>query len=97
MKFETPAPKKEKPIEEKKPVVETTTPKQKEKPFEAKKAVVIEKQKPLPIHQISTNQKYTHDGFLVEILGSIEFIRVPAGKFLMGSNNGDSDEKPQQP
>ncbi len=28
-------------------------------------------------------------------LGGMEFMRVQAGRFLMGSNNGDSDEKPQ--
>jgi len=49
----------------------------------------------LPIHQISSNQKYTNNGFLVEILGGIEFVRVPAGKFLMGSDNGNDNERPQ--
>ncbi len=98
LKVETPAPKKEEPIEKKKPVVEIPAPKQKEKPVEIKKAV-IEKPKPLPVPQISTNQKYTEDGFLLEILGGIEFVRVPAGKFLMGSTKENKsaydDERPQ--
>jgi formylglycine-generating enzyme required for sulfatase activity len=94
LSFEMPMPKKEEPIEEKKPIVETPASKQKEKPVEVKKTV-IEKPKPLPVPQFSTNQKYTEDGFLVEIVGGMEFVRVPAGKFLMGSENGDANEKPQ--
>jgi len=84
MNVETPALKKEEPIEEKKPVVETPTLKQKEKPVEVKKAA-IEKRKPISVTQISTNQKNTENGFLVEILSGIEFVRVPAGIFLMGA------------
>ena len=95
LKFETPPSKpKDNPIQEKKSVIETTAPIKKEKPVEVKKPV-FEKQKPLPVHQISTNQKYTHDGFLVEILDGIEFVRVPAGKFLMGSNDHSDEEKPE--
>ncbi|MBI5293827.1 MAG: SUMF1/EgtB/PvdO family nonheme iron enzyme [Chloroflexi bacterium] len=59
------------------------------------KKPVLETPKPLPAPQISSKHQYTHDGFLVEILGGMEFMRVPAGRFLMGSNNGGSDEKPQ--
>jgi len=80
--------------EQKKSVVETPAPKQEEKPVEVKKAV-IEKPKPLPVPQISTNQKYTKNSFLVETFSGIEFVRVPAGKFLIGSEIGDSSEKPQ--
>ena len=86
LKLETPAPKKDETIEERKPLIETPSPKQKEKPVEVKKAV-IEKQKPISVPQISTNQKYTKNGFLVEILGGMEFMRVPAGKFLMGEDS----------
>ncbi len=57
---------------------------------------IVEKPKPLPVPQISTTKKYTPDGFLVEIFGGMEFVHVPAGKFLMGSKNGDDDEKPQR-
>jgi formylglycine-generating enzyme required for sulfatase activity len=74
----------ETPAEKKKPVVEMPAPKQKEKPVEVKKAV-IEKPKPVSVPQISTDQKYTESGFLVEILGGIEFMRVQGSKFLMGS------------
>jgi formylglycine-generating enzyme required for sulfatase activity len=98
LNVETLAPKKEEPIEEKKPVVEILAPKQKEKAVEVKKAVV-EKPKPFSIPQISANQKYTENGFLVEVLGGIEFVRVPAGKFLMGSTKENEsaydDERPQ--
>ncbi len=65
-----------------------------ETPVQEKK-VVIETPKPESISQISSKQKYTTDGFLVEILGGMEFMRVPAGNFLMGSDNGSSGEKPQ--
>jgi toxoflavin biosynthesis protein ToxD len=69
-----------------------------QKPIEQKKPV-IEKPKPAPFPQISTNQKYTKNGFLVEVIRDIEFVRVPAGKFLMGSKNDHKlaydDEKPQ--
>jgi formylglycine-generating enzyme required for sulfatase activity len=75
-------------------IVETSEPKQSEKSIEQKKAFV-EKLKSVLISQISTNQKYTKDGFLVEIIGGVEFVRVPSGKFLMGSNNGENDQKPQ--
>jgi hypothetical protein len=75
-------------------MVETPEPKQSEKSIEQKKTVV-ENLKPVLFHQISTNQKYTNDGFLVEIVGGIEFVRVPSGKFLMGSNNGENDQRPQ--
>jgi hypothetical protein len=71
------------------------------KPIEEKKTVV-EKPKPaqgLVSPQLSLTQKYTLDGFLVEILGDIEFLRIPAGKFLMGSINenklSSGDEQPQ--
>lgn len=98
LNFEPPAPKKEESAEKKKPVVEMPAPKQKETPAEVKKAV-IEKPKPLSVPQISTNQKYTENGFLVEILGGIEFVRVPAGKFLMGSTKENKSaydgERPQ--
>jgi len=65
-----------------------------ETPVQEKK-FVIETPKPAPISQISSKQKYTTDGFLVEILGGMEFMRVPAGNFLMGSDNGRDNEKPQ--
>ena len=98
LKVETPAPKKEEPIDEKKPVVETPASKQKENPVAVKK-VVTAKPKPLPVPQISTNQKYTENGYLVEVLSGIEFVRVPAGKFLMGSTKENKsaydDERPQ--
>jgi len=31
----------------------------------------------------------------ITLSNGMEFMRIPAGKFLMGSNNGDSNEKPQ--
>lgn len=74
--------------------VEAPAVKQKEKPVDLKKAV-IEKPKPFPVPQISTNQKYSENGFLIEILGGIELVRIPAGKFLMGSDNGRDNEKPK--
>ena len=94
LNIEKPAPKKEKSIEDRKPVFETPASKQKEKPVEVKKEV-IEKPKPIYIPQISTNKKYTINGFLVESLGGTEFVCVPSGEFLMGSENNNSDEKPQ--
>lgn len=93
-----PASKKEKPIEEKKPVIKTPDFKQQKKPAEVQKPV-NKKPKPLFVPQISTNQKYTENGFLVEVLGGIEFVRVPAGNFLMGSTienkSAYDDERPQ--
>jgi len=95
LNFEAPAPKKEEAIEEKKPVIETPAPKQSQaesltyKTSVEVKKTAIDKPKPLPVPQISTNQKYTENGFLVEILGGIEFMRVPAGKFLMGSTHNE--------
>jgi formylglycine-generating enzyme required for sulfatase activity len=76
------------------------------KEYEAQQAKVREEQKPvletpkpLPAPQISARHQYTHDGFLIEILGGMEFMRVPAGKFLMGSKNDNKlasgGEKPQ--
>jgi formylglycine-generating enzyme required for sulfatase activity len=98
LNFETLPQKKEKPIQEKKPVIETPVVKQKGKPVEEKKTA-IENPKPLPVPQISGNQKYTEDGFLVEIIRRIEFVRVPAGKFLMGSKDDNKlaygNERPQ--
>ena len=81
-------------------VVKTEVPKnkQQDKPIGQKKPSA-EKSKSSPVHQISTNQKYTEDGFLVEIIGGIEFVRVRAGKFLMGSKKENKitweDEYPQ--
>lgn len=94
LNFETFAPKIENSIQEKKPVIEAPVVRQKEKPVEEKKTA-IENPKRLPLPQISGNQKYTEDGFLVETIRGIEFVRVPAGKFVMGSNKWGDDEKPQ--
>jgi formylglycine-generating enzyme required for sulfatase activity len=69
-----------------------------QKPIE-QKSPVVEKPKPAPVSQISTNQKYTENGFLVEVVGGIEFVRIPVGKFLMGSKDENKSaydgEKPQ--
>lgn len=66
-----------------------------EMPVEEKKPV-SEILKPAPVSQISSNQKYTPDGILIEILGNMEFVHVPRGRFLMGSNIGKNNEKPHQ-
>jgi formylglycine-generating enzyme required for sulfatase activity len=69
-----------------------------QKPIEQKKPV-IEKPKPATVPQISTNQKYTENGFLAEVVWGIEFACIPAGKFLIGSRDDNKlaydDEKPQ--
>jgi len=71
---------------------------QQEKIREEKKPILVPP-KPAPIPQISSKHQYTHDGILVEILGGMEFMRVPAGRFLMGSKKDDipayDDEKSQ--
>ena len=77
------------------------------KEFEAQQAKIREEKKPIlatpkpaPVSQISSKHQYTHEGILVEILGGMEFVRVPAGKFLMGSKKDNKlayeAEKPQQ-
>lgn len=73
---------------------ESHTTKQEVKPIEQKN-LITKKDKPFSDFQISTNQKYTEDGFLIEIIGGVEFVGVPAGKFLMGSDNNGPNEKPQ--
>ncbi len=76
------------------------------KEFEAQQEKIREEKKPIlatpkpaPVPQISSKHQYTHDGILVEILSGMEFVRVPAGKFLMGSKKDNKlafdNEKPQ--
>jgi formylglycine-generating enzyme required for sulfatase activity len=72
LKFEEPAPQKaSKPVEKKKPVIETP--------------------KPAKVNRVD-NPAYENK---LTISNGMEFMRVPAGKFLMGSNNGADSEKPQ--
>lgn len=65
----------------------------KAKPAQAKPKI---ESKPKPIQPAD---KYTVDGKAIYTFGGIEFVKVPAGKFLMGSGNKDknagNDEKPQ--
>ena len=64
---------------------EPPAPKQADKPIEQKQPI-IETRKPARV-ATSPNK--------ITLSNGMEFMRVPAGNFLMGSKNGDSDEKPQ--
>jgi formylglycine-generating enzyme required for sulfatase activity len=98
LNVESPAPKKEeKPAEEKKPIA-------KEQKLE-KEAVVwfanptydhkpaAKTPKPAQV-AVSRIGNPTYENKLV-LSNGMEFMHVPAGKFLIGSENGDNDEKPQ--
>jgi len=76
-------------VQEKQFVAETRVEKVEPKPKPAEQKTVLETPKPLPVPQISSKHQYTHDGILVELLGGMEFVRVPAGRFLMGSKKDD--------
>ena len=85
----------EKPVPEKprpEPKHETVEP-PKAKPTQEKRKV---ESKPKPMEPAD---KYTPDGHAIYTFGGIEFVKVPAGKFLMGSadkdKNAEDDEKPQ--
>jgi formylglycine-generating enzyme required for sulfatase activity len=86
-------------VEEKQSVAEIRVERAEPKPKPVEQKPVLETPKPLPAPQISARHQYTHDGLLIEILGGMEFMRVPAGKFLMGSKNDNKlaydNEKPQ--
>ena len=86
-------------VEEKQSVAEIRVERVEPKPKPVEQKPVLETPKPQPAPQISARYQYTHDGFLIEILGGMEFMRVPAGKFLMGSKNDNKlardNENPQ--
>ncbi len=72
--------------------VEESAPKRESNPVEAKKPVI---ETPKPAQQVVTSKKVETTSNKITLSSGMELLRVPAGKFLMGSNNGDSDEKPQ--
>ena len=43
----------------------------------------------------TTSTKTTPSGHKIYTFGQIDFVKVPAGEFWMGSNDGDDDEKPE--
>jgi formylglycine-generating enzyme required for sulfatase activity len=62
------------------------------------KEPIFEKVEFTKVHQISSRQRYTTEGFLVETLSNgMDFMRVPSGPFLMGSEKEEKfiDEHPQ--
>ncbi len=85
----------EKPVIQQKPIVETLAPKKDKKPVEEKKPVA-KTSKPAQIvtSHVSriTNPIYENK---ITLSNGMEFMYVPAGQFLMGSDNGRNDERPQ--
>ncbi|MBN8582017.1 MAG: SUMF1/EgtB/PvdO family nonheme iron enzyme [Anaerolineae bacterium] len=57
--------------------------------------MVVRNVKPIIVSKISENQRYINDGIVVETLGGMDFVRISAGNFIMGSDTGDPDQKPQ--
>ncbi len=72
--------------------VEESAPKRESNPVEAKKPVI---ETPKPAQQVVTSKKVETTSNKITLSNGMELLRVPAGNFLMGSENGASHEKPQ--
>lgn len=94
LKFEEPAPKKEEqPVEEKKSVIEVPVVKKELKPEPvAEKKPILETPKPT---RVVTPKNVAIISNKLILSNGMEFLRIPAGKFLMGSDNHEENEKPE--
>jgi len=83
------------------PVSEKPRPEPKRETVEAPKVKPVQEEHKVEVKPklIEAADKYTPDGHAIYTFNGVEFVKVPAGKFLMGSSDKDKkayyDEKPQ--